>query len=136
MNLPTLLAEQQIRSFNYYWKGEVRPGMTSCGRLYALLDCFSERERTSAYEKACQLAGEHDVVLTVSQEKPPHYRLWIALSSGTNLSLLSRVSARCSSCNISSNSNAHKTSYGLWPSPSSGSGEGNQKVGVRSIRSS
>ncbi|NER80978.1 MAG: hypothetical protein F6K42_15705 [Leptolyngbya sp. SIO1D8] len=91
MNLPTLLSENQIRSFSYYWQGEVRLGMSTSGHLYALLDCFGEDKRAIAYEKGCQLASEHDVVLTVSQGNHPQYRLWISLSSKTNLAMLIRA---------------------------------------------
>ncbi|MBE7385992.1 MAG: hypothetical protein F6J95_031970 [Leptolyngbya sp. SIO1E4] len=113
MNLPTLLSEKQIRSFNYYWEGEVRPGMSVGGCLYALLDCFSEDNRAAAYERGCQLASNHDVVLTVSQSTRPQYRLWIALSASTDLSMLSRAGTPGSSGTPSSPS---KTSLDISPS--------------------
>ncbi|MGF1525003.1 MAG: hypothetical protein ACFBSF_21970 [Leptolyngbyaceae cyanobacterium] len=88
MSLPTLLPENQIRPFNYYWKGQVRSGMAVRGRLYALLDSFSETNRAIAYEKGCELAKNCDVVVTVSQKIHPEYHLWIALTAGTNVDLL------------------------------------------------
>ncbi|MEL6383273.1 MAG: hypothetical protein AAFQ89_12645 [Cyanobacteria bacterium J06626_18] len=88
MSLPTLLPENQIRPFNYYWEGQVRSGMAVRGRLYALLDSFSETNRAIAYEKGCELAKDCDVVVTVSQAMRPEYHLWVALSAGTNVDLL------------------------------------------------
>ena len=88
MSLPTLIPENQIRPFNYYWEGQVRSGMAVRGRLYALLDCFSENNRAIAYEKGCELAKDHEVVVTVTQEIRPQYHLWVALAAGTDKSLL------------------------------------------------
>ncbi|MEM9004508.1 MAG: hypothetical protein AAGE59_13420 [Cyanobacteria bacterium P01_F01_bin.86] len=88
MSLPTLLPENQIRPFNYYWEGQVRSGMTARGQLYALLDCFSENNRAIAYEKGCELAESYDVVVTVTQEIRPKYHLWVALTAGMDKSLL------------------------------------------------
>ena len=88
MSLPTLLSESQIRPFNYYWDGHVRLGMAVRGRLYALLDCFSENNRASAYEKGCELAEDNDVVMTVTQAVRPEYHLWIALTATTDTALL------------------------------------------------
>lgn len=85
MQLPRLLKEDQIRPFNYYWQGEVRCGMWSHGHLYALFDSFSAEERTKAFEKGCCLAEKGEVILTVSGSTPTQYRLWIALSSQTDI---------------------------------------------------
>lgn len=79
--LPVLLSEYQIRSFKYYWEDHLHCGMTFDGRLYALLSSFEAEERALAYEKGCQLAARaDDVVVTVSRDIRPLYRLWIALS--------------------------------------------------------
>lgn len=79
--LPILLSEYQIRAFKYYWEGCLHAGMTFDGRLYALLSSFEAEERALAYEKGCQLASTaDDVVVTVSRDTKPLYRLWIALS--------------------------------------------------------
>lgn len=88
MELPKLLKENQIRSFSYYWEGTIRSGMSAQGRLYALLDCFPAEARLSAFEQGCRLAEKYDVVLTVSQSEPAVYRLWIALSSQTDIGWL------------------------------------------------
>lgn len=93
MRLPTLLPENQIRPFNYYWEGQVRSGMSVRGRLYALLDCFSENNRAIAYEKGCELAEDYDVVMTVTQAVRPEYHLWVALTSGTDKTLLAHAVA-------------------------------------------
>lgn len=84
MQLPTLLPENQVRPFSYYWEEEVRSGMTLQGRLYALLDCFPESRRAVAYETGCQLAEEHDIVITVGKDTQFYYALWIALCSGAS----------------------------------------------------
>lgn len=97
MNLPTLLNEEQICPFSYYWEGEVRPGMSVNGRLFALLECFAEEKRAIAYEQGCQLAEDHDVVITATRGSNPQYHLWIALSSGTDKTLLS-YAGKCCRC--------------------------------------
>lgn len=92
MGLPTLLAENRVSAFSYYWDGKVRSGMTVQGRLYALLVCFPEDKRTVAYEKGCHLSQHYDdVVITASEGTHPHYCLWIPLSSRTDPALLSRA---------------------------------------------
>lgn len=84
MDLPTLLPENQIHLFSYYWEGEIRSGMTLQGRLYALLDCFPENRRIVAYETGCQLAENHDVVITVGKDTQNYYSLWISLCPSTS----------------------------------------------------
>lgn len=90
MLLPKLLREDQTRPFSYYWEGEMRAGMSAQGHLYALLGCFKNHERLTAFEKGCRLAENYDVILTVSQTEPVQYRLWIALSSRTDIGWLLR----------------------------------------------
>lgn len=98
MNLPRLVPEAQINPFTYYWEGKVRPAITTCGRLYGLLGCFSEKERTFAYERGCQLSDKHKIVMTVSKELGVQYRLWVELSTATDASLLSEVGLCCRAC--------------------------------------
>ena len=88
MSLPKLILENQTDPFNYYWDGCVRSGMAVRGRLYALLEHFAEKNRSIAYERACELAKDCEVVLTVTQSIRPKYHLWVALASGTDKSLL------------------------------------------------
>lgn len=82
MALPTLLSKSQINTFEFYWEGRLRRGMSISGRLYALLSDFSHEDRTLAYEKGCQLAqAADDVVLTASSDLNPQYQLWLRLAS-------------------------------------------------------
>ena len=82
MALPTLLSENQINIFDFYWEGRLRSGMSVDGRLYALLSDFANNERAQAYDKGCRLAQTaEDVVLTASSGLQPQYRLWLRLVS-------------------------------------------------------
>jgi hypothetical protein len=80
MSLPTLLLEGNVRCFNFYWQGQIRAGMSFQGRLFALLSPYGEHERTMAFERGCELAAAHDVVMTVSSQSPIVYKLWLVLS--------------------------------------------------------
>jgi hypothetical protein len=78
--LPTLLPEQTITPFSYYWNGHIRSGMSLKGDLYGGLGGYSTNQRATAFERGCELAASHDVVLTVSQKLPVASKLWVALS--------------------------------------------------------
>lgn len=83
MNLPTLLPDSQIRSYEYTCEGQPCSGMSTDGRSYVLLSSFSSEERSLAYEKGCEMAQKvEDVVLTASVGIRPLYRLWVAVSKG------------------------------------------------------
>ena len=91
IELPTLVFENNIRPFEYYWAGKVRSGMMLNGRIYAMYKCLSETERAIAYEQGCKLAEKCEVTITVSQGPQPQYRLWIAVSSDTDRVLLEQT---------------------------------------------
>lgn len=78
MNLPILLSADEVSTFSYHQGGESQSVMMMHGRLYGLLNFFSEEERLLVYEKGCQLSKEHDVVITVSQKLDSKYYLWIS----------------------------------------------------------
>ena len=80
MEQPNLLLEGNVRCFNFYWQGQIRVGMSFQGRLFALFSPYGEDERTVAFERRCELAAAHDVVITVSSQAPIVYKLWLALS--------------------------------------------------------
>ena len=80
MNLPILVPEERINPFNYYWQDKVNFGIVMHGRIYALTDSFPQDERIEAYDKGCQLAEDHDVVITVSKGMRPQYQLWVSPS--------------------------------------------------------
>lgn len=95
MSLPILVSDHQVRSFKYYWEGQIRTGMSFKGHLYALHDCFTERDRTLAYEKGCRLAERCEVIITVSQALESEYRLWIEIAATTNPQLLATPPQDC-----------------------------------------
>lgn len=88
MSLPTLVSEDQIRRFNYCWHGQVRTGMFFKDRLFTCLGGFEEDERAVAYEHACRLAQNHDVVMTAAQQVPRQYYLWAEISAHMDTALL------------------------------------------------
>jgi hypothetical protein len=88
MYLPSLLPESQVRMFKFYWEGNIRSGMLLKGQLYALLDCYPEDKRTIAFERGCEFAAHHEVVLTLSQDNSPVYRLWLSLRLQSDQQLL------------------------------------------------
>ena len=90
MNLPTLVSEDQIRPFSYYWEHQIRSAMMLQGRFYALVETFSEANRALAYEQGCRLSERLDIVITVVQWPSPQYRLWVELSSRTDKGLLAK----------------------------------------------
>jgi hypothetical protein len=95
MSLPTLVSEAQIRPFSYYWKAQIRSGMVLHRRLFALVDCFGDANRTSAYERGCRLSEHLEVVITVSSPIRPQYRLWVELSARTEHHLLDLTPQSC-----------------------------------------
>ena len=75
----------------------MRLGMFASRRFYALLNCFSERDRLILYEEGCKLAKENDILITVSKSIQFKYRLWVALSSDTDRNLLLETISSCRS---------------------------------------
>lgn len=72
--LPTILNHAQIQTFNFYHHGAVRRGMTVNGQLYKFVATFALEERLQAFERACQLSCQGEIVLTA--DIASGYHLW------------------------------------------------------------
>lgn len=88
MNLPTVVPQELICPFAYYWRGEIRTGMMLNGQIYDRYSCFAANRRQVAYELGERLMIQVDVVMTVSWQDHEKYQIWLNLATLEDVALL------------------------------------------------
>ncbi|MEM9164220.1 MAG: hypothetical protein AAGC54_14270 [Cyanobacteria bacterium P01_F01_bin.4] len=74
MSLPFVVPETQVRAFDLYQKGQVKPATLFRNRVYVQVQVFEQSERLEAYNTSYELNQYNDVLMTVNTHG---YCLWI-----------------------------------------------------------
>jgi hypothetical protein len=90
MNLPSVIPHDKIRSFAYYWRGQVRTGMMVGGKLYGLYRVFSTGQRDRAYETSSELQRKVEALISVASNARQQYQVWVDLTTVQDISLLNQ----------------------------------------------